>query len=347
MRILLLVRDRQSKAGSGRNAVNMIKAITNAGCELNVLDYDGHFWSYVVRACRLATKVDIVQAVDMNPLGFAGYVATRLTRSKFLIVAQAGYALAPLEHRKTRFLSKMAYRAADCIVAGSSFVAKEIERRVPGVHVEVVDPGIDMVTFRGASTTHIPDTTPFMISVGAVKARKGHDVSMRAFALAKKTIPNLRYVIVGSQTNEPRFFASVRSLAQELGVEDDVDFLAGVSDEVLNDLYSRASLFILTSSNIGSHIEGFGMVFLEAAAYGLPSVGTLGNGIEGAVEDGRTGILVPQNDPEAAAQAIVKILSDKDLARKMGERAREFAREHDIPHLVKLYSELYHGMLGR
>lgn len=323
-----------------------MKAIENAGFELDILDYDGHFWSYVVRACRAAAKADIVQAVDMNPLGFAGYFATRLTRAKFLIVAQAGYALAPLEHRKTRLLSKMTYRAADRIVAGSSFVAKGIERQVPGVHVEIIDPGIDMATFRDASVARIPDVVPFMVSVGAVKARKGHDVSMRAFALAKKSIPNLRYVIVGSQTDEPRFFASVRALSQELGVERDVDFLAGVTDDVLNDLYRRAALFILTSVNIGSHIEGFGMVFLEAAAYGLPCVGTLGNGIEDAVEDGRTGFLVPQNDPEAAAQAIVKILSDADLARKMGERAREFAKEHDIPHLTRLYTELYRDMLA-
>lgn len=347
MKVLLLVRDRQSKAGSGRNAANMIKAIVEAGFELDILEYDGRFWSYTARACRAALKADIVQAVDMNPLGFAAYLATRLARAKFVVVAQAGYALAPLEHRKTRLLSKMAYRAADAIVAGSAFVAREIERRVPGVRVTVIDPGIDMAMFRGASEARTPDAIPLMISVGAVKARKGHDVSMRAFALAKRSIPELRYCLVGSQTDEPRFFASVRSLAEELGVARDVEYMSNVSDATLNDLYRRASLFVLTSSNVGSHIEGFGMVFLEAAAYGLPSVGTLGNGIEGAVENGRTGVLVPQNDPEAAAQAIVKILSDKELARTMGNRAREFAHEHDIPHLVRLYSELYRGMLGR
>lgn len=347
MKILLLVRDRQSKAGSGRNAANMIKAITGAGFELDILDYDGHFWSYIIRACRAALRTDIVQAVDMNPLGFAGYFATRIARAKFIVIAQAGYALAPLEHRKTRLLSKAAYRAADAIVAGSAFVAREIERRVPGVHVKVIDPGIDIATFRSVSEVRTPDLVPFMISVGAVKARKGYDVSVQAFALAKQSIPDLRYIIVGSQTDEPRFFASVRSLAEELGVARDIEYMPNVSDDILNDLYRRASLFVLTSSNIGSHVEGFGMVFLEAAAYGLPSIGTLGNGIEGAVEDGRTGILVPQNDPEAAAQAIVKILSDKNLARTMGDSAREFARDHGIPHLVRLYSELYRGMLGR
>lgn len=346
MKILLLVRDRQSKAGSGRNATNMIQAITGAGFDLDILDYDGRFLSYVWRAYRAAKKADTVQAIDMNPLGFVGYLVTRLTRTKFVVVAQAGYALAPLEHKKTKLISEVAYRAADRIVAGSSFVAREIERRVPCVHVGVIDPGIDMTKFRGADVVRAPDSIPFMIGVGAVKTRKGHDVSMKAFALAKKTIPNLRYVIVGSQTDEPGFFASVRALSKELGVERDVDFLADVSDVELVDLYNRASLFILASVNMGSHIEGFGMVFLEAAAYGLPSVGTLGNGIEDAVEDGKTGILVPQNDPEATAQAIIQILGNSQRARIMGDRAREFAREHDIAHLTKLYAELYRGMLG-
>ncbi|MDE2079447.1 MAG: glycosyltransferase family 4 protein [Patescibacteria group bacterium] len=346
-RILLLVRDRKSKAGSGRNAANMIKAITAAGFELDILDYDGRFISYVWRAIRAAQRADIVQAVDMNPLGFAGYIATRFARAKFVIVAQAGYALAPLDHRKTRLASRMAYRAADRIVAGSAFIAREIERRVPGVQVGVIDPGIDLNTFPGSSAEHIPDGAPLMIGVGAVKARKGYDVSMKAFAIAKRTIPALRYVIVGSQTDEPRFFASVQALAQELGVAKDVEFLSGISDKTLDDLYRRASLFILTSSNVGAHMEGFGMVFLEAAAYGLPSIGTTGNGIEGAVANGRTGMLVPQNDPDAAARAIVDILGEKDRAKKMGQEAKLFAKEHDIPHLIELYSALYRDMLGR
>lgn len=347
MKVLLLVRDRCTQAGSGRNATNMIKAIKVAGPELTVLDYQGKFFRYLWQVVLASRNADIVQAIDMNPLGIVAYLATRVTRTSFIIIAQAGYALAPLDHAKTRIVSRMAYRAAGRIVAGSLFVAREIEKRVSGVHVSVIDPGIDLETFRGASVERVPDSLPFLISVGAVKARKGHDVSIKAFAIAKKSIPTLRYVIVGSQTDEPRFFASVQALAQELGVASDVEFLAGVSDDALSNLYRRAALFILASRNVGSHIEGFGMVFLEAAAYGVPSVGTKGNGIEGAVEDGRTGILVPQDDPEAAAEAIVKILSNQDVARKMGQEARVFAKEHDIPHLVRLYSDLYHDMLGR
>lgn len=347
MKILLLIRHENEMAGSTRNAANMTKALQDAGVDVRVLAHSGRTVRFVFTALREARKCDIVQAVDVNPLGIIGFVITRFISAKLVIVAQASYSLAPLDHLKTRALSLMTYHGADRIVAGSKYVADEIERRVGDVHVDVIDPGIDMQTFRGAGVARAVDEQPFILSVGAIKARKGHDVSMHAFALAKKKIPTLRYVIVGSQTDEPRFFASVATLADELGVRDSVEFLSNVSDDVLNDLYARAALFILTSSNVGSHIEGFGMVFLEAAAYGVPSVGTLGNGIEGAVENGRTGILVPQNDPEAAAAAIVKIISDSTLAERMSMQAKVFASEHDIPHLSALYSTLYRGMLDR
>ena len=77
----------------------------------------------------------------------------------------------------------------------------------------------------------------------------------------------------------------------------DIEFFNRLSDEALSDLYRRAKLFILTSINEDHHFEGFGLVFLEAAAAALPVIGTFGNGIEDAVKDCYNGFLVPQNNP--------------------------------------------------
>ncbi len=71
----------------------------------------------------------------------------------------------------------------------------------------------------------------------------------------------------------------------------DIEFLTGVSDEELSCLYQSTRVFILTSVNQGRQIEGSGLVFLEAAAAGLPVIGTTGNGIEDAVKEGYNGIL--------------------------------------------------------
>src|SRR3990167_7641502 len=346
MKILLLVSNADTKAGSGRNVATVAAVLRDAGHEVSVLGYTKGFWRFVMEVRKRARTSDVVQAIDINPVGLPGYVGTRFTKAKFVIIAQAAYAVAPLYSRKAALLSRIAYRGADAVVAGSSFVAQEIQKKVPGLKVSVIDPGIDMSKFPDAAHTDrlMTQTDPYILGVGAVKARKGYDVSLRAFALLKTDFPRLRYVIVGSQTDEPKFFRMLTELARELGVGRDVDFLANVPDAGLNELYDRASVFVLTSVNLGFHFEGFGMVFLEAAAHGLPSVGTLGNGIADAVEDGTTGILVPQHDPEATAQAIRAILTDTVKAERMSARARAFASEHDLPHLARCYERLYRGI---
>lgn len=347
MKTLLLFNDSGTEGGGIRNIGNISTALQMAGQEVDVIGYESSFWKFARTATSRARTCDVVIAIDMNPVGFVGYAVARISRAKFFIIAQAAYAVAPLYNKKTALFSQIVYRSADAIVAGSLFVANEIKKKVPGISISIIDPGIDLSKFPGISHPVNNKKTPYMIGVGAVKARKGYDVSMRAFALAKKREPTLRYVIVGSQTQEPGYFKELVDLARKLGVEDDVDFLTQIDDARLKDLYTHASLFILTSVNLAHHFEGFGMVFLEAAAYGLPSVGTKDNGIGGAIEDGYTGILVPQNDPEATAEAIIKILSDKGLATQMGVRAREFAQEHDVSHLVSLYSKLYNDTLDR
>lgn len=346
MKILLLVRDIDMKAGSGRNVATISAVLRGLGHEVSVLAYMKDFWRFVMEVRKRAHTSDVVQAIDINPVGLPGYLATRFTKAKFVIIAQAAYAIAPLYSRKAALPSRIVYRGADAVVAGSSFVAQEIQRKVPGLNISVIDPGIDMSKFSDVTRTdrHVSITNPYILGVGAVKARKGYDISLRAFALLKTDFPRLRYVIVGSQTDEPKFFRMLTELARELGVERDIDFLTNIPDSELNTLYDHASVFVLTSVNLGFHFEGFGMVFLEAAAHGLPCVGTLGNGIADSVEDGTTGILVPQHDAEATARAIRAILSDTVKAERMSARARAFASEHDLPHLARCYERLYRGI---
>ena len=76
------------------------------------------------------------------------------------------------------------------------------------------------------------------------------------------------------------------------------------------------------------HVEGFGIVYLEAAARGVPSVGTQTGGIPEAVEDGETGVLVPPNSPDALAEAMIELLTDVDRRRRLGARASERAQSH-------------------
>jgi phosphatidylinositol alpha-1,6-mannosyltransferase len=257
------------------------------------------------------------------------------------------YAVAPLYNKKRAFIARYIYRHADAVVAISAYTAQEIRKKVTGLPITIIDPGIDMTNFAASKNTGPrSEKGPLIIGVGTVKARKGYDTSLRAFAQLKKDIPGARYVIVGPQTDEPNYVEMLKKLAEELGVAHDFDMRANISDAELNKLYADASLFILTSVNEGFHFEGYGMVFVEAAAHGLPCVGTRGNGIEDAVEDGKTGILVTQRNVEETAAAMKRILTDPALRTRMSARALEFAREHDLPHLAEQYERLYRQVIA-
>jgi len=338
--VLLLTNVLNPQSGSGRNASNLRTALGGAGYNVQTVNYDGHLLNFIRELRAAARKAHIICAVDMNPVGIIGFLVTRFLPVKFIVIAQAAYAVAPLHNMKTAALSRFVYRFADAIIAGSLFVAREIESQVPGVQVEVITPGVDMGQFALAEERKV-EHPPFLLSVGAVKARKGQAISLRAFAHAKRKITGLRYVIVGSQTDEPQYFKDLKLLAEELNVQADVQFLPSVSDDELRSLYSRAAVFILTSVNIDFHFEGFGMVFLEAAAHGVPSIGTTGNGIADAIKHGETGILVPQNDPESTAQAIIQIVQDEALSRNMSAQAKQFAATQDLRHIGAHYDRVF------
>ena len=191
MKILLLVRDIDMKAGSGRNVATISAVLRGLGHEVSVLAYMKDFWRFVMEVRKRAHTSDVVQAIDINPVGLPGYLATRFTKAKFVIIAQAAYAIAPLYSRKAALPSRIVYRGADAVVAGSSFVAQEIQRKVPGLNISVIDPGIDMSKFSDVTRTdrHVSITNPYILGVGAVKARKGYDISLRAFALLKTDFP--------------------------------------------------------------------------------------------------------------------------------------------------------------
>jgi phosphatidylinositol alpha-1,6-mannosyltransferase len=103
--------------------------------------------------------------------------------------------------------------------------------------------------------------------------------------------------------------------------------LGAVSDTELSHQYQDASVFVLTPEQEGLHFEGFGLVYLEAGAYGLPVVGTQTGGVPDAVREGITGFLVRPGDVDEIAAAALRLLDDPELARQMGRANRRWAEQ--------------------
>lgn len=144
--------------------------------------------------------------------------------------------------------------------------------------------------------------------------------------------PNVRWTVVGSGADLP----VLRARCEGLGVDHAVTFTGAISDEGLVEAYRRADIFVLPSRADPEAVppigEGFGLVFAEAGAFGVPSVGSsAGGGSLEFVVDGRTGLTVPPNHPEALVRAIVRLVDDRDLRDRLGQAAKALVQSRHAP----------------
>jgi phosphatidylinositol alpha-1,6-mannosyltransferase len=155
---------------------------------------------------------------------------------------------------------------------------------------------------------------------------KGHDVILRALPLIKRDVPDVRWVVLGDGALLPR----LKRQAAEEGLDGAACFLGGVSDAERDHWYRTAHVFVMPSRlPVRGGGEGFGIVYLEAGARGLPVVaGNVGGALD-AVVDGETGVLIDPTNPTAVAAAAVDLLRSPERAARMGRngaaRAQRFA----------------------
>jgi D-inositol-3-phosphate glycosyltransferase len=211
--------------------------------------------------------------------------------------------------------------------------------------VTVIPCGVDLELFRpgdaaGARARLGLGGTRVLLFVGRLTPIKGLETLLRALAALRAEAPgeSLRLVVVGGDKQEhwDSQSARVRRLAGELGVEPWVDFRGPQPQDVLPDYYAAADLCIMPS-----RYESFGMVALEAMACGTPVIASRVGGLATTVQDGSTGVLVPEGDEGALARAIAELLADPGRRGALGRQAVEWAGRFGWPCVAKKVAELY------
>jgi glycosyltransferase involved in cell wall biosynthesis len=163
-----------------------------------------------------------------------------------------------------------------------------------------------------------------VLTVGRLHPRKGQLLTLQALQMLPAELrARIEYWVVGGQS-KGKYESQLRFVA---AAQPDltVRFFGNLPDEELAGIYDRADIFAMTSVNLGHSIEGFGLVYLEAAAHGLPVVAHDVGGVSDAVVDGVTGLLVPPDRPVQLAAAFEKLIHDPALRRKLGAAGREWA----------------------
>ena len=223
-------------------------------------------------------------------------------------------------------------RNARHIVAAGGYPAAEAEhaagRKLP---VTIVPPGVDTERFQPIGEAErlavrhqfgIAGDAELIVGISRLVPRKGFDTAIRAVALLQKSRPKLVLAIAGGGRDEDR----LRRLAEQLHAP--VRFLGRVSNDDLPRLYGSADISAMLCRNrwAGLEQEGFGIVFLEAAACGVPQVAGESGGAAEAVDDGVTGLVVRQpDDPREVASAFERLLDDPATRARMARAGRERA----------------------
>jgi glycosyltransferase involved in cell wall biosynthesis len=181
--------------------------------------------------------------------------------------------------------------------------------------ITIAPPGTDPA----AAAKGNADGIVHLLSVGAIVPRKGHDLLVAALGMLKD-LP-WRLTIVGDITRDAGAVMRLRGAIGYLGLDERVAVLGAVSDETLATTYESADLFVLPS-----HYEGYGMVFTEAVARGLPVIGTTAGAIPEAVPQG-AGILVPPGGMPALVGALRDMIADTALRERYAANARQAAAQ--------------------
>jgi phosphatidylinositol alpha-1,6-mannosyltransferase len=232
--------------------------------------------------------------------------------------------------RELTWLLGIVQRSSAGLIANCQNTARLLEAfGVDPARIEVVYPGVDSTRFRpdapGAADLRrrlAGDDDLLLLTVGRLQRRKGHDLVLRALAALTRRALSVRYVVVGDGDDHAR----LQQLADELGVSALVHFAGAVTSEMLPAYYAAADVFVHPNRVEAGDFEGFGIVFLEAAAAGLPVIAGASGGVPEAVVQDRTGMLVSGTSAEELEQAIAELAAHPARRRQLGEAGRQRVR---------------------
>jgi len=269
----------------------------------------------------------VVHCARALPEGLAAAIARTAGGPPFVCWTHGEDLVTASTSRELSSLTKWVYRRAAAAVANSRNTARllldigvlpeKIEVVYPAVDASRFHPGVDGGHLRRRLGLH--DDTVLLLSVGRLQRRKGHDVTLTALSQLVGPVPRWHYVVVGDGQERRR----LEGLVAGYGLADRVTFVGEVDDEQLPAWYAASDIFIMPNRVDEGDIEGFGIVFLEAAAAGRPVIGGDSGGVPEAVERDETGLLVDGTDPHAVGEAICTLASAPELRARLGWAGRD------------------------
>ncbi len=241
-------------------------------------------------------------------------------------------------------------RSAACVWTPSSFT-KNILTNMDETHTQtsklrnkthVIHCGVDFQRFQKPNIKK--NSRPSLITIGHIKPRKGIHFVLEALGEIKKENIDFQYTIVGPRLDKT-YEKHLKTIIKQHNIQSNVSFISPLKGDDLVETLGKHHIYVQPSSAFAWNFEGFGIVFLEANAMGIPAIAPNFSGITSAVYNKENGLVVEDGNIGMLKDAIMSLLTDKTLYDAISQRSVEWAKTHDWSIIAKQHITLYEEVI--
>ena len=249
-----------------------------------------------------------------------------------------------INHPKGTSLNKRAVKVlnnVEKVIANSEYTKNlAIGNGVNQEKIIVINPGVNPVQELNKKTLEKVESllkvkTPRLITVSRFDKRKNHEKVIMALRNLKQNYPDIVYICIGYGDEEE----NLKKLVQELNLSSQVMFFKNISDDLKNSLLAKSDIFVMPSIIHKKSVEGFGIAYVEAAQYGVPSLGGKDGGASDAINHNKTGLICDGNSLDDIYSSLNSMIENKKYL-ELGKYAREFVAKFQWKEILKIYKGL-------
>ncbi|QHJ11282.1 GDP-mannose-dependent alpha-(1-6)-phosphatidylinositol monomannoside mannosyltransferase [Paraglaciecola mesophila] len=310
------------------------------------------YYFRVLRNVIKVAKQNDIQVIHCGrclPEGFIGFMISKIKGIPYICYVHGEDVETAATSRELSWIVNKALSGATRLIANSQNTADIL---LNNWHTEpaktmVFNPGVDASLFIPAPFSQEVksrlgwEDKKVILTVGRLQERKGHDKLIEALPDIITRVPNALYAIIGDGERK----AALHALVQDLKLEAHVVFMSELDDEQMIQCYQQCDLFVLPNRTVGSDIEGFGMVLVEAQACERPVIAGDSGGTAETMIVGETGFIVDCTQPRALASKICDLLENDELRERMGKAGRKHVQQTlDWPVLSQALKEEFDSL---
>ena len=231
------------------------------------------------------------------------------------------------------------------VIANSEYTKNlAINNGVNKEKVKVINPGVNPAKELNKKSSEkveslLKTKTPRLITVSRFDKRKNHEKVIMALRNLKQIYPDIVYICIGYGDEEE----SLKKLVEELNLGSQVMFFKDITDDLKNSLIAKSHIFVMPSIIHKKSVEGFGIAYVEAAQYGVPSLGGKDGGASDAIEHDKTGLICDGNNLNDIYSSLNSMIENKKYF-ELGKNAKEYVAKFQWEKTIEEYKKILTGM---